>query len=81
MVEPGDDQHITLAGKVRRQAADDPLGADHRFFEHAVALGSMENELTVRGLQIGRDASISQPTSKVSQNQSYPVQLSRGFQN
>ena len=60
-VEPGDDQHITLAGE--RQGGGKlraiGTGAAHRFLEHPFAPGSMEGvDLTISGLQIGRDAGI-----------------------
>ncbi len=57
-VEPSDDQHITLAGKLQGggKLRAIGMGAAHRLLEHPFAAGSMESvDLTVSGLEIGRD--------------------------
>ena len=82
-VEPSDDQHITLAGE--RQGGGKlraiGSGAAHRFLEHPLAPGSMEGvDLTISGLQIGRDAGIADQHQKSPRTRPTPVQSRRGFQ-
>ena len=54
-------RYISLAGEFQGGGKLRPVcsGAAHRFLEHPFAPGSMEGiDLTIRGLQIGRDAGI-----------------------
>ena len=74
-IEPGDDQHITVAGERQGGGKLRPVcsGAAHQFLEHSLAPSGMEGvDLTVSGLQIGRDPRIADQDRKFSQNSSYP---------
>jgi hypothetical protein len=82
-VEPCDDQHITLAGKLQGGGKLRAIrsGAAHRFLEYSLAPGGMEGvDLAVGGLQIGRDASIAHQHQKSPKTRPTPVQSRRGFQ-
>ena len=82
-VEPGDDQHIALAGELQGGSKLRAIraGAAHRFLEHPLAPGSMEGvDLTIGGLQIGRDAGIADQHRKSPRTRPTPVQSGRGFQ-
>ena len=82
--EPGDDQHITLAGERQGGGKLRPIGvgAAHRFLKHPLAPGGMEGvDLTVSGLQIGRDPRIADQHRKSPKTRHTPEQSRRGFQN
>ena len=82
-VEPGDDQHITLAGELQGGGKLRAIrsGAAHRFLEHPLAPGGMEGvDLSIGGLQIGRDAGIADQHQKSPKTRPTPVQSRRGFQ-
>ena len=81
-VKPGDDQHITLAGELQCGGKLWAIGAGaaHRFLEHPLAPGSIEGvDLSISGLQIGRDAGIADQHRKSPKSRHTPEQSGRGF--
>ena len=82
-IQSGDDQHVSFADEVEPGGKLWAIGtgAAHRFLEHPLAPGRMERvDLTVRGLQIGRDAGIADQHQKSPKTRPTPEQSGRGFQ-
>jgi hypothetical protein len=81
-VKPGDDQHITVAGKVQGGGKLRAIraGAAHRFLEHPLAPGTIDRvDLIIGGLQIGRNAGITHQHQKSPRIRPTPVQSGERF--
>jgi hypothetical protein len=81
-IEPGDDQNIPWPSNSKAAASCGRSARvrAHRFLEHPLAPSGMEGvDLTIGGLQIGRDAGVADQHQMSPKTRPTPAQSRRGF--